>query len=83
MKTGNGTPRSCPVAGALGDPLPGFVVQLVEVLLDRELLAARRAAQGHRPSADPDHHVPAARFALHTNLDKHFRQVDTEERECR
>jgi hypothetical protein len=77
-KTGNGTTHSCPVAGAQRDPLPGLVVQLVEILLDRELLAARRAAQGHRPSADLDHHVLAARPALHENLTINISHRDTE-----
>src|SRR5512145_2040957 len=62
--------RSCAVAGAARYALPGLFVKLVQVFLDRKFLAARRAAQGYRPSADLEHHVLAARPALHCNLKK-------------
>ena len=65
---GTGYSRLRPVGGPPGDLFPCFLVQLVQVLLDRELLAAPRAAHGHGLSADLEHHVLAACFALHEYL---------------
>lgn len=56
---------SNPVAGPLGNLLPRFLVELVHILLDREVLAARRAAHRHRTSADPEKRFDAAYRALH------------------
>ena len=63
-----GSSRLRPVRGPPGDLLPRLIVQLVQVFLDRELLAARRAAHGHGLSADLERYFLAACFALHKNL---------------
>ena len=56
---------SRPVAGPVGNFLPRLLVALVHILLDREVLAARRAAYRHRTSADPEKRLAAAYCALH------------------
>lgn len=61
---GLGTLR--PVAGAAGDPLPGLLVYLVGVLLDRKFLAARRAAKYHIASTDAELDFLLANLALHS-----------------
>jgi len=53
------------VAGTPGDRFPHRVIDLVDVVLDREFPAARRAAQNDLPSADLEEHVLAAGLALH------------------
>jgi hypothetical protein len=59
--------RSRPVAGAAGDLLPGLVVDLVSVLLDRKILAAHRAAKYHVASTDAEFDFLLANRALHKN----------------
>ena len=56
---------SCAVTGTEGDLLPRFFIKFVQVRLDRELLAARRAAHGHLLSTDFESHFLAAGLALH------------------
>ena len=57
------------VTGTEGYLLPRFVIKFVQVFLDRELLAARRAAYGDLLSTDLEQDVLAARFTLHKNLE--------------
>ena len=56
---------SSPVAGPTGNFLPRLLVELVHILLDRKVLAARRAAYRHRASADPEKRLAAAYCACH------------------
>jgi hypothetical protein len=59
---------SRPVAGTAGNLLPGLFVHFVEIILDREVLAARRAAQRYCASADVEFDSLAADLALHNTL---------------
>jgi hypothetical protein len=63
------------VAGAAGDLFPHLFIDLVRILLDRKILAARRAAKGDGASADPELDFLAAGLAFHENLKKNRRQV--------
>ena len=58
------------VAGTEGYLLPRFIIKFVQVLLDRELLAARRAAHGNLLSTDLEYHFLTADLALHKDLIK-------------
>ncbi|HEX9021688.1 MAG TPA: hypothetical protein VF903_10560 [Nitrospirota bacterium] len=69
---------SRPVAGSAGDLLPSIFIQLIQVIPDKEVLAARRAAKRHRASTDAEFDSLAADFALHKNLDKPRRHEGTE-----
>ena len=70
----------CAVAGTAGDLLPRFFIQFIQILLDREFLAARRAAHGHFLSTDLEHHFLTADLALHRNLDKITSATETQRR---
>jgi hypothetical protein len=59
---------SRPVAGTAGNLLPRLFVHFVDIILDRKILAAHRAAQRHCASADPEFDFIAADLALHNNL---------------
>jgi hypothetical protein len=59
---------SRPVARAAGDLLPGLVVDLVTVLLDREFFAAPRAAKYHIASTDAELDFLLANLALHSTI---------------
>jgi hypothetical protein len=68
---------SCAVTGTAGYLLPRFFIKFVQVLRDRELLAARRAAHGNLLSTDLEHHFLTADLALHRNLDKRTPATET------
>ncbi|HSQ78222.1 MAG TPA: hypothetical protein VLN91_04955 [Nitrospirota bacterium] len=76
-KQGGGSTLSRPVAGAAGDLLPGLLVDLVSILLDRKLFAARRAAKYYVPSTDAKLDFLLANLALHENLKRRCRMQDT------
>ncbi len=59
---------SRPIAGSPGDFLPRRVVDFLEVDIDREFFAARRAAEGNCFSADAEFNFGTADLALHENL---------------
>ncbi len=59
---------SRPVAGTAGNLLPRFYVHFVNIILDRKILAARRAAQRYCASADPKFDFLTADLALHDIL---------------
>jgi hypothetical protein len=64
------TSKSRAIAGAAGDLFPRLFIDLVRILLDRKILAARRAAKGDGASADPKLDFFTARFAFHESLKK-------------
>ncbi len=57
-----------PIAGAAGYFLPHFLADIMEVIVDREDLAAHRAAKIYRTSADPEFNFFIAFLAFHENL---------------
>lgn len=59
---------SRPVAGTEGNLLPHLFVHFIDIILDRKVLAARRAAQRHCASADSEFDTLAADLALHNAL---------------
>ena len=58
---------SGPVAGTAGNLLPGLLVQLIDIFVYAENLAAVHAAQSYSPSADLEFYFPAAGLALHVH----------------
>lgn len=56
------------VAGTAGNLLPCIFIHFVEIILDRKVLAAHRAAQRHCASADAEFDSLAADLALHNTL---------------
>jgi hypothetical protein len=59
---------SRPVAGTAGNLLPRLFVHFVDIILNRKVLATRRAAQRHCASADAEFDSLAADLALHNTL---------------
>ncbi len=59
-----------PVAGAAGNLLPGCFVYFLDILVDGEFPAARRAAEGNVLSTDAELDLLATNLALHNNLKK-------------
>jgi hypothetical protein len=59
---------SRPVAGTARNLLPRFYVHFVNIIFDRKILAARRAAQHYCASANPEFDFLSADLALHNTL---------------
>jgi len=59
---------SHPVAGTAGYLLPHLVIDIIDIVVDRKFLAARRAAQCDRPSTDVKLDFLAANLALHSTI---------------